>query len=143
MLAFLMLLNFASTTAKETKPLKVIAPDLIVESLDFGKYPDGKDSHSVKPRSVNFIPVPSHVASSEGYVYGYRLKLKTTRSKVLLNQAFDKSPKGSGWAAKPTDGFIYEDWPLDGVRNGKHSVSVWVEGVALPTLVYTVKYRYN
>lgn len=129
--------------AKEPTPLKVIAPDVVVESFEFGKYPSGKDPHAVDATKVKFIPVPSLIASEEGYFYGYRLKLKTTRTKVFLNQAFGKSAKGLGWYAKPNNGIIYEEWLLDGVRNGKRSVMVWVEGVELPPLVYTVKYRYN
>jgi hypothetical protein len=135
------LLTCNAVFAKTKQALEEIATDLVVESFEFGKFPNGKDPHSVDPDKVVFIPVPS--ASEEGFAYGYRLKLKTSRPQILLNQAFDKSAKGLGWKAKPLDGIIYEEWPLDGVRNGQHKVTVWIEGKQLPTLLYNVKFRYN
>jgi len=135
------LLTCGVVFAKTNQPPEEIASDLVVESFEFGKFPNGKDPHSVGPDKVVFIPAPS--ALEEGFAYGYRLKLKTSRPQILLNQAFDNSVKGLGWKAKPLNGIIYEDWPLDGVRNGQHKVSVWIEGKQLPTLLYNVNFRYN
>jgi hypothetical protein len=88
--------------AKTKQPLEEIATDLIVESFEFGKYPNGKDPHSVGADKVVFIPVSA--ASEEGFAYGYRLKLKTSRPQISMNQAFDQSTKGLGWKAKPLNG---------------------------------------
>jgi hypothetical protein len=135
--------------AKPSAPLKVIAPDLIVESLEFGKFPSGYGPHDLPPNKVKFIPVPRRIVSEESYSYGYRIKLKTTRPTVLIWQAFDSWPenpkqKGQGRHEKPSaNGCIYETWPLDGVRNGPRWVKVWVENIELPKLTYTVKFKHQ
>ncbi len=136
--------NVVNHNAKQ--PLKVIAPDLVVESFEFGKFPNGKGPlDRVKPEQYKFIPVPSHIANEVGYAYGYRLKLRTTRPTVRLFQSCSspcpaKFHKGDGYTAKVYKGAIYDEWLVDGFRNVPHWVQVWIEDFELPKLTYYVRY---
>jgi hypothetical protein len=146
-IATALFLGYSNIAKAETKPLKVVAPDLVVESFEFGKYTEGKgpiDDHSGKS-NYEFIPVPSNVAKETGCGYGYRIRLKTHRTKIRIGQSVDKPfphepKKGEGRQTTPVDGCIYDEWLLDGFKNGSYSVRVWVEDVELPKLNYKVAY---
>jgi len=125
------------------KPLKVIAPDLIVESFDFGEFPDGpKDQPASKERFHS-------TSLTHGGFIGYRIKLKTDRKTVKLSHKIG-SFRGSGPesamkhktdAIVPIDnGVICNKWVITaGYPRGKYWVKVWLEGKALPAVSYTIK----
>lgn len=141
---------YCTSSAKETAPLKVIAPDLIVESVDFGKFPPGHGplDDGMKPNEYRFIPLSKHLANQKAFGYGYRIRLKTDREKVRIFQGVDAPfnlgkltpKKGDGTYEKPVNGAIYKEFLMDGLKNGNYNVYLWVEDVELPKLEYTVKF---
>lgn len=127
------------------KPLATIAPDLIVEALEFGKFPDGKSPFEVSADKVKFIPVPSGIANEGGCEYGFRLKVKTKSKAIRLYKTFNtpkprEPKKGDGYTVSPVNGAIYECWHLDGFKNGDYWVKVWLEDKELPKLAYKLKF---
>ena len=135
--------------SKEHKePLKVIAPDLIVESCEFGKFPHKfAPMDEVPHEKVKFIP--TNIAEGFGYSYGYRLVLKTSRKKVHWTHVVGASPGVDPSKAKPRkiqpekvtgDGIFYFNFPIvAGYGKGKYWIKVWVEDEPLPVMYYTVK----
>lgn len=142
-----------SYAKRESKPVKVIAPDLIVESFEFGKFPDKFcPMNNIPHENIKFIPCK--IVKGIGYNWGYRLKLKTSRTKIKLCSDGDYLSQRGPEAAKPhlpfkdvnaievpQDGFFYDDrYVLTfGFRKGQYWTKVWIEGVELPPLIYTIK----
>ncbi|MDR3616001.1 MAG: hypothetical protein P4L53_20760 [Candidatus Obscuribacterales bacterium] len=121
-----------SVGAEEKEHLKVIAPDLIVESFEGGKFPK-HHAPSDKPKKVIFIPTKE--SKDPGFTYGYRIKLKTTRKEVNVKEQFEAFPaKSVGRMEKPIDGCIYRDWEDEALTVPNYWVKVWLEDVELPTL---------
>lgn len=130
---------------EQKKPLKVIAPDLIVESFEFGEFPNGPKE--VPASEEKFVP--KH--TTKGGFIGYRLKLKTTRERVKwcsktglckgkdpakakINQGYEN------FYIEPENGLYYSKRVLAGnYPKGKYWIKGWIEGKALPILYYTVK----
>lgn len=135
------------TWAKEEQPLKVISPDLIVESFEFGKFPEGKAPMDEVPNSkVKFFPTT--VVKGRGFSYGYRLKLKTSRKQInwthtvgsFARKKSDEATKGKEKLHDVENGVVYFNFPIvDGFKKGKYWIKGWIEGQELPVLSYTVK----
>jgi hypothetical protein len=129
-------LQLSSCFAKEQKPILVIAPDLIIESCQVGKFRCDLSPTRVPISKVQFTP--SDV--SDGGCYGYRIKLRTTRKQVKISEEFELfKEKSVGRLETPVDGIIYRDWDDAGLHKGPHTVKVWVDDIELPTLHYTRK----
>jgi hypothetical protein len=144
------LLLCGAAIAKEEKLPRAIAPDLVVESFEFGKFPTGHGPHEVSAEEVRFIPVPNRIVSgASNCEYGCRIKLRTNRHDVRIYRTFNtpvptEPKKGEGYMVKPTSGgAIYETWLLDGFKSGTYWMKMWVEDVELPKLTYTLEKRYN
>ncbi|MBZ0188069.1 MAG: hypothetical protein K8F91_17610 [Candidatus Obscuribacterales bacterium] len=73
------------TYGKENNPLKVIAPDLVVESFECGEFPDGPKE--LDPANEHFVPKKK----TRGGFIGYRLKLKTDRKEITWRRNLDKT----------------------------------------------------
>ncbi|MBZ0187993.1 MAG: hypothetical protein K8F91_17225 [Candidatus Obscuribacterales bacterium] len=115
------------------KELKIIAPDLIVESFEFGEFRNGPEE--VPPEKEKFAPT----TSTKGGWVGYRLKLKTTRKKVRWYHQID-STKGKEHTEDVCNGSIYFKWPIvDGYPRGRHLVKGWLERIELPAAHFTVQ----
>lgn len=134
--AIFCLLQSTSCPAKEQKPILVMAPDLVVESCQVGRFNCDHSPSRVPSEKVIFTP--SKV--SDGGCYGYRIKLRTSQKKVKISEEFELFPEKSvGRMETPVNGIIYRDWPDTGVHKGPHWIKVWVNDVELPTLHYTRK----
>src|SRR5271170_3816372 len=81
----IMFLAAAAVAAPETKPLKVIAPDLIIESAEYGAFVPRGDV-------TMFVPT-TNIARPDLAQYGWRLKLKTTRNEVHWSETGGNAPK--------------------------------------------------
>lgn len=123
----------APLIGKEKKPLKVVAPDLVVESFEFGEFPDG--AKELDPTKERFIPKKK----TPGGFIGYRLKLKTNRKEITWRRDLDET-KGKDHKEKVVNGLVYEKWVVvAGFPKGKHVIRGWIEGVELPPITYTIK----
>jgi len=132
-----MLLSGAAL-AGESKPLKVIAPDLVVEAAEFGAFPAGKGPRDRKGKEVVFVPT-EHV-DKVGFSYGWRIKLQTPRKTVHVYPVWGDHAKEQkiqlGAVEKVVDGYIYHDWDEVGAKEHRHSVTVYVEGTPVKSFVY-------
>lgn len=119
--------------SKSREPLLVIAPDLIVESFEFGEFPDG--AKEPDPGKERFIPKQK----TPGGFIGYRLKLRTSRKEITWRHQLD-TIEGKNHKESVNNGTIYCKWVIvAGFPKGKHTLRGWVEDVELPPITYTVK----
>jgi hypothetical protein len=126
-----MFLAAAAVAATETKPLKVIAPDLIVESAEYGAFVPRGDV-------TMFVPLTT-IRRPELGQYGWRLKLKTTRKEVHWSETGGKAPKLIHvFTSRPVHGYI--DHHLDWVSSkGKFAITVNVENIPVKTFTVTAQ----
>jgi len=132
--------NF-SVGAKNGGPLKLITPDLSVQSVEFGKFPKGLSPNDVGVSRARFIPTTE--AGEHGFWYGYRVVVNTNRTRILLRDTSDVKTHvergDQGTYVKPVDGVVYKCWDIvDGFPAGKHWIQVWIENKKLPRLNYNV-----
>lgn len=121
-----------------SKPLKEIAPDLVVESFDFGKFPVGHGPGDVPAEKVKFIPVKVVKKNKLGFSYGYRLKVKTPRPKILWRHKM--RVEGRDHEIPISSGLYYKDWDIvSGYPKGRYEIRGWVEGIELPAISYRIK----
>jgi len=135
-LALALVVSAAPATPKELarKPLKVIAPDLIVESFEFGEFPDG--AKKLDPATERFHPTQT----TRGGFIGYRLKLKTSRDSIIWRRSLDEKIGKDHDEKVAAGGLIYEKWIItEGFPKGRHAIRGWIEGVELPAIYYTVR----
>ncbi|HEY9871497.1 MAG TPA: hypothetical protein V6D08_20235 [Candidatus Obscuribacterales bacterium] len=134
----LLLLLFAGIVlcaAKESVPLKVIAPDLVIESVEQGEFLDDP----ADPRHFRRTDV---VPRKNRYLFGWRMKVKTTRKSILVQE---RGPAGKGhngvpFQAVPKHGYIFQASDIvAGVSPGKYSATIYVENVPVTTVTSTVK----
>ncbi len=125
---------------KLVQPLKVIAPDLIIETAEQGEFHKmDKDGFHVDPLSFKRTDVVPH---KDRYMFGWRMKVTTTRKFVLVQE---RSPNGKGrqgqpFQAIPKEGYIFNATDVVvGVPRGKRSTRVYVEDVPIETFTSTVK----
>lgn len=132
LLTVLALMSVAAFSEAAVQPLKIIAPDLVVESCELGKFPD---HHAPSDKQNKVIFIPTIVSKCCGYSFGYRIKLRTTRKQVKIAEQFEGFPSTpAGRMETPKNGLIYRDWDDGGVRKGPYWVRIWVEDVELPVL---------
>jgi len=133
--------TFTSTFAQsENWRLPVqIEPDIKVISVDFGAFPKGKGPHDLKGQQVVFKKTQN--VDKEGYSYGWRMKLDTTRKEVHINEAWgehesdEKKPPGA--LEDVVDGYVYHDWDESiGKDTGKKFVTVYCEAHPVKTLTF-------
>jgi hypothetical protein len=121
-----------SVYAKDAQPLKVIAPDLIVETAEYGAFVS-------KGGVTKFVPTTTIGRPGLGE-YGWRLKLKTTRDSVHWSETGDNGPKlVHVFTSKPEHGYIehHLDW-VNGIK-GKFAITVNVENVPVKTFTVTAQ----
>lgn len=128
------LLAFSSyADAKEATPLKAIAPDLVIESAEIGQFlNDPADPRDFRPTTV---------IGKDCRLFGWRMKVKTTRKAVLIQEK-----SGTGQIAalpvrlSPKYGYLFAPREIVmGVSPGKYSSTVFVENVRVKTFTWTVE----
>ncbi len=114
------------------RPLKVIAPDLIVETAEYGAFVSNGNA-------TKFTPTTKISRNGLGE-YGWRLRLKTTRKAVYWSETGDNAPKlVRVYKARPVNGYIehHLDW-VSGIK-GKFAITVNVENVPVKTFTITAQ----
>jgi len=124
---------FASVIADDVKPLKIIAPDLVIDTVEQGEFLDDPPD----PRHFK----PSNVVGKHTGLFGWRMKINTTRKTVLVQE---KAVKGSANAlpfkAVPKFGYIFSAKDIvTGVSSGYYASTIFVENVPVTTLTMVVK----
>jgi hypothetical protein len=123
------------------RPLKVIAPDLIIESAEQGAFYDKNyvSAQDIDPRNfkaLNVVPRP------HSFMFGWRMKVKTTRKSILVQERTvdGKGKQGLPFHATPRFGYICNCTDIvQGVGPGKDSTTVYVEHVPVVTFTATIK----
>lgn len=126
--------------AKDSQPLKTIAPDLIIQSAEQGAFfKFDEKTHDVDPR--DFKPL-SVIPRKHAFMFGWRMAVKTDRKSILVQE---KSEGGNGkngmpFQRSPRFGYIYNFTDIvDGVAKGKYSKTIFVENVPVKTFSYEVR----
>ncbi len=132
-LSILFFVSLAPSYAKEQTYPITIAPDLIVESFEFGEFPDG--NKTVVNGSETFIPK----RTVRGDFIGYRIKLKTKRTSVRFHHQLMNAIEGIDGNEKINNRTILVKWIVTkNFPRGERWVKVWIEGKQLPLLRYKV-----
>lgn len=115
-----------------SQPLKVIAPDLIIETAEQGEFLDDP----ADPRHFK----RSDVVGKKCGLFGWRMKVRTTRKSILVQERADKGEShGVPFQAVPKYGYLFGGAPIvQGVPPGKYTSTVFVENVPVKTFTMTV-----
>lgn len=116
------------------KPLKVIAPDLVIESAEQGEFiGDPADPLHFKKSDV--------VEKSTG-LFGWRMKIKTTRKSLLVQEKGVGKGQPNALPIKriPKNGYIFAATDIvAGVPPGKYTSVIFVENLPIKTFTMVVK----
>lgn len=131
----------AMTQSRPHQPVKIIAPDLIIETAEQGAFYDKtyKRAQDIDPRNfkpLNVIPRP------HSFMFGWRMKVKTTRKSILVQERSkdEKGRQGQPFRAVPKFGYICNCTDVvEGVGPGTESTTVYIENVPVATFTSTVK----
>jgi hypothetical protein len=115
------------------EPLKVIAPDLIIETAEQGEFFDDP----ADPRHFK----RSDVVGKKSGLFGWRMKVKTTRKSILVQERATRGEShGLPFQAVPKYGYLFGGAPIvQDVPPGKYSSTVFVENLPVKTFTMTVK----
>jgi hypothetical protein len=120
--------------AKESLPLKVIAPDLVIESAEQGEFLDDP----ADPRRFK----TGDIVGKKCGLFGWRMKVKTTRKLILVQEKGSGKGQGNALPVRktPKHGYLFSAADIvQGVPRGKYSSTVFVENVPVKTFTRTVK----
>jgi hypothetical protein len=129
-----LLISGASAIAKEIEPLKVIAPDLVIESAEQGQFLDDP----ADPRHFK----PTNIVGENCGLFGWRMKVRTTKKVVLIQEkgAEKGQPNALPLHGEPKYGYLFAAREIvRGVSPGKYSMTVCVENVPVKTFTYIVR----
>ena len=133
-LLLVVLVGIFPGAAKENVPLKVIAPDLVIESAEQGAFYDDP----VNPKhfkSLNVVPQPHR------FLFGWRMKVVTTRKSILVQERTleGHGKQGQRFNAVPQDGYVYNATDIvAGYPAGTFKKRIFVENVPVVTFTYTI-----
>ena len=116
------------------KPLKVIAPDLIIETAELGEFLDDP----ADPRHFK----QSDVVGKKCGLFGWRMKVRTTRNSVLVQDKATQKGDPSGLPVRrvPKYGYLFSAGDIvQSVSPGQYSSTVFVENIPIKTFVMTVE----
>ncbi len=134
------LLIGSQSFAKDAKPLKVVAPDLVIENAEQGAYCKvDEKTHDVDPRDLKPLSV---IPRKHSFMFGWRMAIKTSRKSVLVQErsADGKGKSGMPFQAVPKFGYIYNFTDIvAGVGKGKYSKTIFVEDLPVKTFTYEVR----
>jgi hypothetical protein len=125
----------APAIAGESKPLKVIAPDLVIESAEQGEFLDD-------PPDPRHFQVSNTVPHTNRRLFGWRLKANTKRQSILVQERSvdGKGKQGVPGRLKPRYGYIFHATDLvETVPPGKYSYTVFLENQPVKTFSYELK----
>jgi hypothetical protein len=117
------------------KPLKTIAPDLIIETAEQGEFLDD-------PADPLHFSATNVVPHRNRYLFGWRLKVKTVRQKILVQErSIDgRGKQGVPGYFKPKDGYLFHATDLvETIPSGKYTRTVFVENQPVKTFSYEIK----
>lgn len=121
-------------SAKDITALKVIAPDLVIESAEQGEFMD----EPADPRHFK----PSNIVGKQCGLFGWRMKVRTSKKVVLVQETSARKGQANAFAVKRTPQYGYLFVARDivrGVSPGEYSSTVLVENVPIRTFKWTVK----
>lgn len=121
-------------SAKDITPLKVVAPDLVIESAEQGEFMDDP----ADPRHFK----PSNTVGKQCGLFGWRMKVRTSRKVILVQETSSRKAQANALAIKrtPQYGYLFVGRDIvQGVSPGKYSATVLVEKVPIKTFTWTVK----
>lgn len=120
--------------AEDVVPLKVISPDLVIESAEQGEFMDDP----ADPRHFK----PSNIVGKQCGLFGWRMKVRTSRKVILVQETSARKEQANAFAVKRTPKYGYLFVARDIVRGaspGEYSSTVLVENVPIRTFKWTVK----
>jgi len=120
--------------AEDALPLKVIAPDLVIESAEQGEFMDDP----ADPRHFK----PSNTVGKQCGLFGWRMKVRTSRKVILVQETSARKVQANAFAVKrmPQYGYLFSARDIvQGVSPGDYSSTVLVENVPIRTFKWTVK----
>lgn len=121
-------------SAKAITPLKVIAPDLVIESAEQCEFMDDP----ADPRHFK----PSNIVGKQCGLFGWRMKVRTSRKVVLVQETSARKGQAKALPLKraPQYGYLFAAREIvPGVSPGAYSATVLVENVPIRTFRWTVK----
>jgi hypothetical protein len=147
-------IGFLPCFAKDDMPPKVVAPDLTVTSVEYGKFLDDPAS----PLRFQPTAVVPGVGKRKG-LYGWRMKLRTTRKAVTIradgspvrlskSRTHQSKPKDENSLARsgleflqaPVDGYVYHATDfVTGVSPGKYKLDLYIDGRKVASPTYSVE----
>lgn len=132
LLAFCMFAS-AATAADAVFP-KRIAPDLVIESAEQGEFLDDP----ADPRHFKH----SDTIGKKCGLFGWRMKVKTTRTQILVQEKGTEPGESNGQPMRETPkyGYLYSGTEtLSMLPPGKCTFCMYVENVRVKTFKMTVK----
>jgi hypothetical protein len=123
----------AATALDATFP-KRIAPDLVVESVEQGEFLN----NPADPRHFK----PSNTIGKKCGLFGWRMKVKTTRTHILVQEKGTEPGESNGQPMQETPkyGYLYSGTEtLSMLPPGKYTFCMYVENVPVKTFTMTVK----
>ncbi len=120
-------------SAKDITPLKVIAPDLVIESAEQGEFMDDP----ADPRHFKL----SNTVGKQCGLFGWRVKVRTSRKVILVQETSARKGQANAFAVKrmPQYGYLFVGRDIvQGVSPGNYSATVVVERVPIRTFTWTV-----
>ncbi len=118
-------LTGSQSFAKDVKPLKEVAPDLVIKSAEQGAFFKlDKKTGDVDPR--DFKPL-SVIPRKHAFMFGWRMAVETSRKSILVQErTVDGSGKqGMPFRRTPKFGYIYNFTDIvAGTARGKSSKTI-------------------
>lgn len=126
--------------AKEHLPLKVIAPDLIIETAEQGEFTKvNEKTQRADPLSFRPARIVPH---KNRELFGWRIKVKTTRPSILVQEhsVDGKGKQGVPTRLVPEHGYIFRGTDyVETIPAGKCSYVIYVEKQPVVTFSFEIK----
>ena len=120
----------AAPEAKTVRTFKVIAPDLVIESAEYGAF-------VTSDNKTKFVQTTTVSRPGLGE-YGWRLKVKTTRKVIHWSETGDTGPAITHvFESAPENGYIQHHLDWAGDIKGTFHITVNIEGQ--PVKTFTIK----
>lgn len=134
------LLTGSQSVAKDAKPLKVIAPDLVIQSAEQGAFFKlDEKTGDADPRDFKQLSV---IPRKHAFMFGWRMAIETSRKSVLVQErsADGGGKQGMPFRRVPKFGYIYNFTDIvAGTARGKKSKTIFVENLPIKTFKYEVQ----
>lgn len=130
----------ASPRSEVAQPVKMIAPDLIIEIVEQGEFLEvDEKTHRADPRSFKAASIVPH---RNRYLFGWRMKIKTTRKSILVQEhsVDGKGKQGAPTRLVPQHDYIFRSTDyVETIPAGKYTYVLFVENQPVKTFSYELK----